>query len=449
MSVAESLSLTSMKIPLSLLPLIIVCLTGCSSGGTGVEESNELELSENEIDTPVAAENPVLSDDDLDSEGTNPTGNEPDSVAINPTGQDPLIPNTTRVTFDITVPAYQSNELSVALVWGEINLSAMWVGDEYWTASSDFPTQTEDNLTVTFYDENGNIELASFSQVFRTGSNDSESFQILVDQFDASQYDIDGDGVSNLDELVAGNDPQINESSEPEIRDVVTLPADIMTLSQLLEAGLSEERPYTETFSEFIPASEEEDSVGITIRRDTHIDADGNGEVSHSRSAPWYEEGHDGIRTNSGNSIAWEGGYTTYDGDYSRSRSFSSQVTVVDAGMRDFIQDIDDAYSGTFRDTWETSSNVTGELIEGTSRCKPIFGTISRSHGTNRSNFFNSSTITVSKEEGDQYWWVVEEVGLLSGENEIIEYFARDLILSGSNAEDREYPTFICTFVDL
>ena len=439
---------------------------GCGSGGTGIEEAGELGLSVTDSNLQVEAETSVaLGEDDNSAEpntggpantdqvtalpqneiDTSVVSNDvPDSVNTAPTGQAPVIQNTTRVTFDITVPSYQSNELSVGLVWGELSLTAMWVGDEYWTASADFPIQTEENLTVTFYDRYGDMELASFSQELSTGSNDAESFVVLADQFEANQFDEDDDGVSNLDELLAGTDPQINEASLLEIRDFVTLPSDIMSQSQQLEAQLSDERPYTENFSQFIPISDSDDSAGTTVNRNINIDSEGNGDVSFSSWAPWDRSSQSGVRTNNGITIQWEGSLSTYDGDYGRSRNFSNELSVVDATTRDFIQEVDEVYSGFYRDTWDTSSDVRGVLIEGTSLCKPVSGTMSRIRGSTRNSFpFRTTTITVSKEEGDQFWRVVDE-----NEEETIEYFARELRLRYSVA-DRDYPTFICTSVDL
>jgi len=119
---------------------------------------------------------------------------------------------TVRVDFNITVPMYMSSdELQLELIWGEKIFNASWVGDEYWTASAEFPTETDNLLTVTFYDQNGEIELARYSQQLRTGSNVTEPLVILADQFDTDLFDEDGDGVNNLDELVAGTEPTVDE----------------------------------------------------------------------------------------------------------------------------------------------------------------------------------------------------------------------------------------------
>ena len=117
-----------------------------------------------------------------------------------------MVQNTTRVDFEITVPAYTSDSLQVRLEWGDVDITALWLGDELWAASDDFPTNTENRLTVTFSDDNGALTLGSFESNFRTGTNASESFTITANQFDTDRWDNDGDGISNLDELTGQAD---------------------------------------------------------------------------------------------------------------------------------------------------------------------------------------------------------------------------------------------------
>jgi len=117
---------------------------------------------------------------------------------------DPLTPNSTQVNFNITVPAYMSDALQVRLTWGDRDLTAQWVGDELWSATGSFPASTQNILTVTFSDNNGDVALANFVQSFTTSANDLTLLTISADQFDSEQFDADNDGISNLTELLAG-----------------------------------------------------------------------------------------------------------------------------------------------------------------------------------------------------------------------------------------------------
>jgi len=125
------------------------------------------------------------------------------------------VQSTTRVNFNITVPAYKSNALQIRLIWGDKDLTASWVVDETWTVSDDFPTDTEHRLVVMFNDENGDIALGSFEQNFRTGTTASSSFEISADQFDTERWDNDSDNVSNLSELIVGTDPLVSNLVVP------------------------------------------------------------------------------------------------------------------------------------------------------------------------------------------------------------------------------------------
>jgi len=91
------------------------------------------------------------------------------------------------------------------------------VGDEFWSAFADLPAETEETLTVTFSDRDGDIPLAIYESTYETGdgSTGSEYFQIESRQFTTHRFDNDLDGVSNLRELIAETDPDVSDSSVP------------------------------------------------------------------------------------------------------------------------------------------------------------------------------------------------------------------------------------------
>ena len=132
------------------------------------------------------------------------TNSYPPGAAI-PAG--PEVSGTTRVVFDVTVAAYSSDELQVRLFWGEKDISASYITGESWAVSEDFPVNTANLLVVEFRDRDGEIILGRFETDFRTDDAVSEAIQISADQFDYDQFDDDGDGISNIDELRAGSDP--------------------------------------------------------------------------------------------------------------------------------------------------------------------------------------------------------------------------------------------------
>ena len=160
---------------------------------------------------PVANDSDTPSQSPVETPGGNETPNssevepvEPEPVVVVP---DPLIQNTTRIDFGISVPAYSSATLQVRLLWGDKDIAVDWVGDGFWSVADDFPTDTEKLLSISFTEGNGDITLGRFDTNFRTVTNTAQSVQITAGQFDTDSFDNDGDGVSNIDELVAGTDP--------------------------------------------------------------------------------------------------------------------------------------------------------------------------------------------------------------------------------------------------
>lgn len=440
MKLRKPLSVRCIRLP-ALMLFIVVIVSGCSG-------PNESSVS----DTQPSSD-PVVSDASTSPEIDTPNEIsdtvevvEPDIVTEtnNPAVADPSIQNTVTVNFEITVPQYQSDELRVELVWDDINLNAMWVGDEFWSASGEFPTDTEHPLTVTFYDLNGDLELARSTQAFRTGVNATEAFQISADQFNADQFDTDADGVSNLDESIAGTSPIIDEDSLLEIRSSYTLGRwDRMSVSGNFESFVTNSRPLLDTIDPVPPYP----GFPGSFFGDVDIDANGNGTVVYGYYWPIEQLRYAGTRTHSGSSITWEGTRSAYDGDYRHGVSFSSTVTVVDESTRELVQQVSGSNSGAFRYTWETNSSLTGALIEGTSQCKPVAGTFSATYRTSPGGVTEYS---IRKELGDSYWRVVR----VDDEAETTEFFVRELIMfvpRGSDVDTvpPEEKYFTCDFVDI
>jgi len=167
-----------------ILLLTALLVSGCSNSSSGRSDS------QSPAETDV-----LITDVDTDNSASTTT-------------------NRTVVDFDITVPVYISNALQVRLVWGDKDITANWVSEQSWVISEEFPTNTENPLVVTFNDDNGAITLGSFETDFKTGSNASEKYQITADQFDTNRWDSDGDGVSNLNELIAGTNPHGGNAPE-------------------------------------------------------------------------------------------------------------------------------------------------------------------------------------------------------------------------------------------
>jgi len=139
------------------------------------------------------------------SEGTRETV----SVVGTGGGTPPVETATVLVDFTIEVPAYASDALQVQVLWGDTRLAAAWLFDETWSVTGELPADTEQPLSVTFFDDNGEITLASIDTSFRTSSDEVQEFQVVADQFNFARWDNDGDGISNLEELREGRDPLV------------------------------------------------------------------------------------------------------------------------------------------------------------------------------------------------------------------------------------------------
>lgn len=413
--------------------LSAMLVSGCSSSSEPQPFANTQSATADEAesaaeDVTSSGESGISNDGAGIDDSTSDTAGEPldntsSTSQLEPVNTDPVIPDPivqirTQVNFEIMVPMYQSDALKIRLIWGNTDTTANWIGDEFWSASADLPTDTEHLLAITFYDNNGEIELGSYEKMYRTGSNAAESYQVLADQFDTARWDTDGDGIGNLDELIAETDPLVDEDSLLEIHDSADFT--IGTPAARYEALISDERPY----------------VSTTI----NVDIDGNGTRYYSNRSDYYNQVESrASRTNTGNSIFWEGTTRLYDGDYTTLTTFTSDVAIVDESTRVYIEEINRSYSGTYRDTRVTNSNITGELIEGTSFCKPVSGTVS---STSMTTGGSPRTTSISKEIDDSYW----RVKFVIGDDEPTEYFAREL--HASSGDFPEVTLLKCDFVD-
>jgi len=203
-------------------------LTACSNSGDPASTDPETTIESAADNTE---EGNLLADGTDAEPGTDASSDSdaapnPDSVPNSDTGSE----SSTRIDFDITVPAYQSDSLQVRLIWGEKDLTARWVVDETWQASDNFPGNTEQLLSVTFSDDNGATILGNFETLLATGLSTTQTVRISAAQFDTARWDDDSDGISNINELQAGPDgvPTGAESESDQTLAPVTASLELM-----------------------------------------------------------------------------------------------------------------------------------------------------------------------------------------------------------------------------
>jgi len=364
-------------------------ISGCSgSDDSNTAEQDNIEivddanapLESNDVDTmdiaePISENNVPVEDNTFEPDDSSVEANP--VVETNPVVSDPMIQNSTQVNFDIMVPAYQSDALQVTVDWGNIELTAGWIGDESWSTSANFPTDTENTLSVSFFDNNGAIVLGNFEQLYRTGTNASETFTISADQFNTDSLDTDEDGSSNLAELISGTDPLIDEDALLEVRDDIVINYAV-TASRNFESRLTEERPYSENFETSLPPAEFDLEIEIhTV--DININAFGDGTLfdrfTHGSSG--NSRSIRGTRFSGDGSVTWTGTWGFFNRQANgnvTNLEITNTVSYVDSTTRDYTDVISATRSETYFRNWEITTNLRGKLMEGTRLCQPVSG---------------------------------------------------------------------------
>ena len=326
---------------------------------------------------------------------------------------DPLVQNRTQVDFEITVPAYQSDALQVRLTWGDTDVTAGWVGDELWSTTLDLPTDTEHTLTVTFFDHNGGIELASFEDEFRTGSNAAEMFNIAAEQFDSERWDTDEDGVSNLEELSLGTDPFNADDNNPE--DTLFVPG----FSFLVEPAAMYYEPETKPLG--LPANINEkqfvDNLPFTSEttvNNINLDALGNGTYSQTYELTraqdiTYFESSTGSRLSQDDAVSWSGTF-----------SFTGSL----------------AFYGTGEHTFETVNTV-GEstLVQNGSGNNLLRRSISSTADV--SDYSYSLVLDLDSKDESSTCSILYGTYFYSFEDNILGALSREFTLTRNSAEER------------
>lgn len=416
---------------LKLLMLASALLIGACSSSSDSSPSIEPTTIDSELNDTTTT---IDTNQNIES-----PSNDPDQGNTSPIVADPESPSLIRVDFEITVPAYVSNSLKVDLTWGEQTMPVQWVGDEVWSASGNLLSNTENLLVVTFFDNNGAITLGNVQTNFKTGTNSAQILPISAEQFSTNVWDSDKDGISNLDESIAGTNPLVDESALLDIRESLDFSVIGNYSVNYYEARLPEQRPYFEHIEESedccstktITIDINEFGTGTYFTENTGVDVFDRGDKTTTRNTA--------TRTVSEASLTWEGIAYWYNSGAAvgTNNKFNFTTTVLEGLQRSLVGTLYLNSQGTGN---PNDSNIvfslTGEVIEGTERCAPVSGMVSREYYRQRNDDGNT-IITITKAAGDRYWKVNATLAKRDG-TFAEEYFINDI---GT--------TFQCSFTDL
>ncbi len=141
--------------------------------------------------------------------------------------------------------------------------------------------------------------------------------------------------------------------------------------------------------------------------------------------------------------------------DYYLNQSFECEVSK-NGDTRRLVEAGSGSWIGTYSHRWETTVDVTGQLIEGSAFCKVVSGTITESYINNQdtasASDTSTTTLTITKESVEDLWHVSKVIEL-DGEISTNEYFARELGMHMIR-QSYQYPVsendyFFCGFDDL
>ncbi len=212
--------------------LLVTMLGSACSGSSELQPAGETVINVADGQNAIAAGNmdaPIL-DEGTDEGASAPTDNttvpvggvdsidstqNPSNSNVDPAEPSSQEPMLATVTFNVTVPVYVSDALQVQLVSGEKRANASWVVDESWVVSDEFPAGVEHTVAIIFSDDNGAITLGRYESNITVDPSAGVAMSVGADEFDTQAFDSDSDGVSNLDELLAGKNPVGSDALAP------------------------------------------------------------------------------------------------------------------------------------------------------------------------------------------------------------------------------------------